>query len=375
MPDLFVYGTLRHLPLLETVLGRGLGRDATCPATLRGYAVSRAKDQPFPMIATSAGGCATGVVLRGPTETDLNRLDYFEGGFGYDRVPVDVETAEGPRRATVYVPRPGLWQAYGPWDLDGWVRDWGQVAQDAADEIMRHYGRTPSDRMQALRPFLYARAWARSLAETPAPQTLRSAMTAADVEVLRDRAGFDGFFRIRAFDLRHRRFDGTTTDPVSREGFVAFDAALVIPYDPATDRLLLIEQLRYGPLLRGDPAPWVLEPIAGLVDAGENPADCARREAVEEAGITLTALEPMTRVYASPGYSSEFFHCFLGLCDLSDHSGGLGGLDSENEDIRSHVIAFDRAMALIDSGEINAGPLAMMLLWLARHRDRLRASA
>ena len=83
----------------------------------------------------------------------------------------------------------------------------------------------------------------------------------------------------------------------------------------------------------------------------------------------------MVRVYASPGYSSEFFHCFLGLCDLAGRGGELGGLDAENEDIRSHVIGFDRALALIDSGEINAGPLVMMILWLARHRAALRAAA
>ena len=112
--------------------------------------------------------------------------------------------------------------------------------------------------------------------------------------------------------------------------------------------------------------------MAGLVDAGEAPKETARREAVEEAGLALTDLRPMMQGYASPGYSTEFFHFFLGLCDLSAATGGLGGLPEESEDIRSHVISFDAAMALLDSGEVNQTPLAMMLLWLARYRSGLR---
>lgn len=162
---------------------------------------------------------------------------------------------------------------------------------------------------------------------------------------------------------------------MTREVFLAFDAALVLPYDPATDHVLLIEQLRFGPLWRGDPTPWMFEPIAGLVDAGEDPAETARREAIEETGLALGSLETIAKVYASPGYSTEYFHCYLSVTDLSSFHPSENGLRSEHEDIRSHVLPFDTAMGLVASGEINAGPLVMMLYWLAVNRERLRASA
>jgi hypothetical protein len=38
-------------------------------------------------------------------------------------------------------------------------------------------------------------------------------------------------------------------------------------------------------------------------------------------------------------------------------------------------VSFDHAMSLIETGEINAVPLIMMLYWLDRERDRLRRSA
>ncbi len=360
------------MALLERVLARPLGPDAVTAAHLPDHAVRWAEGQAFPLIVPEPGAEAPGVLLRGLSETDVARLDFYEGGFAYDLREVEVTTATGPVAARVYFPTDDRWQPGAPWDLADWEARWGAMTLSAAEEVMLRFGRDSAAEMQRILPFFRARGWARDLAATPAPQTLRSPKTMADVDLLRFHPGYDGFFRVKSFDLRFRRFDGDWSAPFRRESFIAFDAALVLPYDPVNDLVLLIEQLRFGPIHRGDPAPWVLEPVAGLVDAGEHPADTARREAGEEAGIILGDLEPMTRVYASPGYTTEFFHCYLGLCDLSGVGRAEGGLDSENEDIRRHVLSFDAAMALVDSGEVNAAPLAMMLLWLARRRDALR---
>ncbi|KMK67540.1 gamma-glutamylcyclotransferase [Puniceibacterium sp. IMCC21224] len=374
MTDLFFYGTLCHVPLLELVLGRPAAQIDIAASVLPDHAAFWVAGHSFPMIVSTPGAVTPGLLVRGLSERDIARLDFYEGGFEYRLRDVAVKVGDVMATAQVYFPAPGLWQPAAPWDLADWASRWGQITVTAARDMVVQFGRRPAEQMRALWPFFCARAWAQQLAATPAPQTVRSQMTVADVEILAEKPGFDGFFRLRAFDLRHRRFDGDMGEPVGRESFVAFDAALVLPYDPVNDSVLLIEQMRYGPLMRGDPAPWVLEPIAGLVDAGENPADCARREAVEEAGIALGDLRPMVRIYASPGYTTEYFHCFMGLCDLSGRGTQLGGLANENEDIRSHVIPFAQAMALVDSGEINVGPLVMMLLWLARERESLRAA-
>lgn len=373
MTDLVFYGTLRHAPLLERVLGRAPG--GLVPARIPDHAVHWVADQPFPMIRTERGAAAEALLLRGATDEDVARLDFYEGGFAYDLRDVAVEAADGAARARVYFPREGHWKPGPVWSLDDWVRDWGAITLDAAAEIMDRYGRQSSEQVHSLLPMFRARAWARRLAQAGAPSTLRRTAGDGDVDLrLRD-DGYDGFLRLRRFDLRHRTFEGNWSETLTRETLVSFDVALVLPYDPATDKVLLIEQVRYGPVLRGDPAPWVLEPVAGFVDAGEMPEVAARRETDEEAGLDLAELIPMVRAYSSPGYSTEFFHLFLGLCDLSGRDRALGGLDEENEDIRSHAIPFDEAMALLDSGEVNVSPLALMLLWLARHRERLRASA
>lgn len=378
MTSLFFYGTLCYRPLLEAVLNvgaEGLGQRLD-RAVLPDHRVSWVKDEAYPMIEKAPGFQAQGVLLRDVTEDEEARLSYYEGAFSYHLSEVSVEVEGTRERAVCFYPMASNQTRGADWVLDDWVQGWGEMAVGAARDVMARRARYDAETAANLRPFLMARHWARMMARrTPAPSTLRYAPRSNDVTIHARDEGFRGFFELAEFQFDHQRFDGARSASINREAFLAFDAALVLPYDPKIDHILLIEQLRFGPLWRDDPNPWVFEPIAGLVDAGEDPADTARREAVEESGLQLGPLEPMVRVYASPGYSTEFFHCFLGVVDLSEFTASRGGLASEHEDIRSHVMSFDAAMALVQTGEINAGPLIMMLYWLAAERSRLRASA
>jgi len=247
---------------------------------------------------------------------------------------------------------------------------------EASSEVLRGHARgVPVQEMAARRQMILARAEARIAARNnPAPVTLRSTTPREAVAEQGCEITHDGFFLTRRCRLRHPHFDGGESPEVVREVFVATDAALVLPYDPVRDRVLLVEQFRMGPYGRGDPFAWMLEPVAGRVDGGETPEETARRECIEEAGLELRTLERISSHYCTPGYSTEFFHLFLGLCDLPEVRQGHGGLATENEDIRTHVIGFDRAMGLLESGEANNGPLVLCLLWLSRERARLRAA-
>ena len=181
-----------------------------------------------------------------------------------------------------------------------------------------------------------------------------------------------GFFGLDLWHLRHRRFDGGMSPRLTREVFVMGDAVTVLPYDPVRDRVLLIEQMRMGPLGRGDPLPWQLEAIAGRIDPGETPEDAARREAVEEAGLTLGALEKVAEYYPTPGAVTEYLYSYVALCDLPDGVAGVFGAAEEAEDIKGHLLAFDQLIEVMASGEIGNAPLLLTVLWLQRERARLR---
>ena len=191
-----------------------------------------------------------------------------------------------------------------------------------------------------------------------------------DVEVVEREACFRGFYQLDRLHLRHRLFAGDMGKLISRELFVRHDAVCVLPYDPQRDCVVLIEQFRVGALDKSL-NPWLIELVAGLIDKDEEPEEVARREAVEEAGLELAELWPLTQYYPSPGGSDERVHLYVGRCD-SRGAGGVHGLEEEGEDIRVLVWSFDEALAALDDGRIDNAASIIALQWLALNRDKVR---
>lgn len=256
----------------------------------------------------------------------------------------------------------------------------GLTAPDAAVElrlaadIMALYGKVPAERLRARRNAMLVRAASAIRAiYAPAPQGLRRAAVPADIRRSRFDMPFAGFFAVEVTDLRFRRFDGTLSPVLTREVFVAADAVTVLPWDPVRDRVLVVEQLRAGPMARGEANPWQLEPVAGRIDAGETPEEAARREALEEAGLTLGPLEKVAEYYPTTSAFSEYLYSYVAPCDLPDGAAGVFGLAEEAEDIRGHLVDFAELVARMDAGELGNAPMILTLHWLIRHHDRLQA--
>ncbi|SLN20954.1 ADP-ribose pyrophosphatase [Pseudoruegeria aquimaris] len=370
--SLFFYGTLRFIPLLELVLGRKLPEGQLVETRLpdhRAYAVS---GEIFPMIVQSPGGAAEGLLCRGVDAADIERLRFYEGGFDFDLRPCRLENGE---EALVFFPDSAQWVPGAPWDLEAWAQAHGEVTLLAAREVMGYYGRFTPQEVARRFPMIRNRAWSRILARGKAPVKIGSGKGLDDVEILSSERVYSSFFALDEIALRFRKFSGAQSRPITREVFVGTDAIIVLPYDPKRDRVLVVEQIRMGPFVRGAEVLWMLEPVAGLIDLGESPEAAARRETLEETGIALGQLHLVSRAYPSPGATTEFYHTYVGLADLPDDAGGVAGLASEEEDIRSHILGFDALMEVVESGEAQTGPLVMAALWLARNRDALRAGA
>lgn len=236
--------------------------------------------------------------------------------------------------------------------------------------VLRYYGHLPAEAVRRRLPALQVEAASRIRAAAAPGRGLRAG--SGEVEVGPVEPSHAGFFALDLWHLRHRRFDGEMSPRLTREVFVAGDAVTVLPYDPVRDRVLVVEQLRMGPLGRGDPLPWQLEAIAGRIDPGEAPEDAARREAVEEAGLVLGQLEKVAEYYPTPGAVTEYLYSYVALCDLPDGVAGLFGAAEEAEDIKGHLLGFDRLVEVMAAGGIGNAPLLLTVLWLQRERSRLR---
>lgn len=370
MARFFFFGTLCHGPLLQQVLGRDLPGQ---PAVLADHAVCWAKDAPYPLLITQAGAMAEGLLLEGLTDADVARLDFYEGGFGYFTREVQVQAEGQAVMARVYFPDAADAKAGAVWSLSDWVARYGDAAVATAGDFMALMGRVPAAAIAARYGAMLVRGASAVRAKEPSVSSLRRVAGPDDLQVADRRLAYAKFFAVEEWQVAWRQFDGSLNAPVERAVFVSCDAVTVLPYDPVRDRVLLIEQFRAGPMARGDAGAWQLEAIAGRIDAGETPEQAGRREAVEEARLTLGALLPVAQYYPSPGIMTEYLYSYVGLVDLPDGIAGVFGQEDEAEDIRGHLISFDRMMEMVASGEIANSPLILTALWLQRERARIRA--
>ena len=249
---------------------------------------------------------------------------------------------------------------------------------DLAAAIARHVLALPDDRpadeiaMRLPAIGTWAASELRGAQTPPSGGDLVERRGPGDVEILRQDEPFSSFFSVQVSHLRHRTHAGTMTPMVRREALILGDAVVVLPWDPVRDRVLLIEQFRMAPLLRRDPQPWLLETVAGRVDAGETVEDAARREAREEANLTVTRLFPALHHYPSPGVLGEYLYLYVGIADLPDGVEGVHGLESEAEDIRGHLVDRADLTRMAMAGQVTNGPLAMLALWLDLRRNAIR---
>lgn len=343
-------------------------------ATLDGYAVHPVRDNVVPFIIIAPGAECAGVLWRGLTAEQTRRLDTYEGAFGYTLEDVNLQVGARTVAARCYMPPAGIFAGVGDWSLAAWEVEHLVPAVLAARELFAHDPLPDAESLRRMWPMIEARAWSKNRAAA-GPTTVRYQPVAGDVAVVAERPPQGAFFRLQGVHVSHRRFDGSKAENLPREAFLGVDAAIVLPYDPTHDRVVLVEQFRMGPMMRHDPNPWMLEPVAGIVDARETPRKTAFRETQEEAGLHLRHLEPVSAFYTSPGSSTDFMYTYIGLCDIPQTAPYAGGLADESEDLRLHPMTLDDALALADTGEIATGPLLLLLNWLARNKDRLRAKS
>lgn len=192
-----------------------------------------------------------------------------------------------------------------------------------------------------------------------------------DVEIITRETAWKGFFSIVRYRFRHRLFSGEMSGEVEREVFERGHAAVLLPYDPVRDEVVLIEQIRI-PAFDASATPWLLELVAGIIEPGESPEDVARREAVEEAGLTVGRTRPVLSYLASPGGTSERLSILVGEVDAS-LAQGCHGLEEENEDILVHVVSREQAYRWVEEGTIDNAASVIALQWLALHHETLRA--
>lgn len=190
-------------------------------------------------------------------------------------------------------------------------------------------------------------------------------------ELVHREALFQGYFRVDRFHLRHELFAGGWTPVFTREVFERGRAVGVLLFDPHQDKVVMIEQFRPGVMAK-DEYPWLMELVAGIIDTGESHESTAMREAMEEAACVVTDLQPILSYYPSPGCMAEHTALYVGRT-VAPKQDSVQGLQTENEDIRVHVMDAAQAISLLYSNKLRDAASIIAMQWFAMHHTELRS--
>lgn len=173
---------------------------------------------------------------------------------------------------------------------------------------------------------------------------------------------FEDYLTVEAAEVDIPRGDGTTTGAHRLLRVDRRDAAAVLIIDRAAESLVLVEQFRWATYDKGP--GWILEIVAGVIDAGEAAEATARRETLEEAGVEIGALTPIATCYPTPGYSTE--RCFIFAAEADGAAAGMGqeiGGADRHEATRKAAIPFAEITDRLASGKLQDAKTVIALQW------------
>ena len=186
--------------------------------------------------------------------------------------------------------------------------------------------------------------------------------------VERQRRVFDDFLKVDELFVAHEQIDGKLGAAQRRLICERGDAAAVLIFNAERRAVVLVEQFRAPALVgrrRDDPQTadgWVVETIAGMIDAGETPEAAAIRETREETGYQLQRVELIGKFFSSPGGMSERIFLYFAEVSDADRSGQGGGVDGE--DVRVIHMATEELFARLQRGTIDDAKLCLATYWL-----------
>ena len=171
------------------------------------------------------------------------------------------------------------------------------------------------------------------------------------MHVIDKKIAYNGHYKLSQLRVQ----DGE--EVLKRERFEPGTAVAALVRHTGSHRYILTRQYRIGPEAE------ILELAAGMVDAGEEPAQAIRREIHEELGYNVDQLEQIARILPSPGTSSEVITLYY--AEVSHQSGAGGGLAEESEKIEAVEFSAEELFA----AEFEDAKTIIAVQW-ARLRER-----
>jgi len=168
----------------------------------------------------------------------------------------------------------------------------------------------------------------------------------------------DNWYTLRKITFDYTKSDGTVQRQ-EREAYDRGNGSTILLYNREKGTVVLTKQFRMSTYLNGNAEGFLIEACAGLLEE-DNAEDCIRKETEEETGYRITNVQKVFESYMSPGSVTEILYFFVAEYEDSMKMNDGGGTD-EGEDIQALELPFEKALDMIDSGEIKDGKTIMLL--------------
>jgi len=182
-------------------------------------------------------------------------------------------------------------------------------------------------------------------------------MKNANVRIIKTDVLSDNWYTLRKVTYEIQK-DGVW-ETRSREAYDRGNGAAILLYHVKERKVILTRQFRLPTFVNGNPSGMLIEACAGLLDK-DNPEDAIRRETEEETGYKVAHVRKIFEAYMSPGSVTEILYFFVAEYERSMKVHEGGGVD-EGEDIEVLELDADKAMQMVDSGEIRDAKTIMLL--------------
>jgi len=175
----------------------------------------------------------------------------------------------------------------------------------------------------------------------------------------------DNWYVLRKITYEYIRKDGTV-QVQTREAYDRGNGATILLYNKTHKTVILTRQFRMPTFINGNKSGMLIEACAGLLDK-DNPEDCIRRETEEETGYQVRDVRKIFEAYMSPGSVTEYLYFFIAEYSENMKINEGGGVEHEEENIEVLELGIEKAMQMVDSGEIKDGKTIMLLQYIRLH--------
>ncbi len=180
-----------------------------------------------------------------------------------------------------------------------------------------------------------------------------------EIEIKETKLLSDNWYILNRVSFSYKK-ENEESEIHTREVYDRGNGAGILLYNSTKKTVILTRQFRLPTFLNGNKTGMMIEVCAGLLDQ-DNPESAIIRETEEETGYRISKVQKVFESYMSPGAVTEILYLFVGEYDESMKVSEGGGLDAEQENIEVLEYTFDKAYAMIESGEITDAKTILLL--------------